>query len=264
MAFVLDNLADYSKTPGASLQPAVPSGITTFALFGRTLAASLNNYINPAAPLTPSAVLSIGTTTGITATATAQLVTPDVPATGSETIFLVMAINPSSWTSFVATPFGSNPVNTTTGTQLGCQHGVAGIQANVGIGPSGTPGSHVISITAGGVAIIDGDTATQAVLMTPQMYMFKIDIPNLLVTVSNLSQPGIASWTKTLVLTSGWVRPVLTQPYTMLCATAGVTSLNASNTYHAYVHYNRATLASEDALIYAQIKKIMATRGITI
>lgn len=263
MSYLFDNLADYSKTPTAGLIPAVTSGLTTYALFGRTLAASLANYANSAAPLTVSVAPTVNAVSGLVTTSPGELVTPDIPTAGSETIYLVMSVNPSSWTSFESFDFGCVPVNTTTGTMIASSNATIGLQANIGLTISGTNASRVASITAGGNALISGDTATQAVISTPQMYMLKLDIGNLLITWQNLSQTA-SSWKNTIPLTAGTVRPANASPYAMLAAGPSLSALNASNTYHAYVHYSRATTSAEDALVSAQLRKIMATRGVTV
>lgn len=264
MPYITDNLADYSRISSVSFMPTVPSGLTTFALFGRTLNSSLINLANSAAPLSVTLNLGINATSGVTVTNFNQLVTPDVANTGSETIYLVMSVNPTNWASFLCSPFGSNPVNSNTATEINCQNGVAGLQANVGFNISGTPGSRVCSVTAGGLGIISGDTATQAVIVNPQLYMFKIDMANLLVTLQNMSQTA-ASWTSHIVITSGWTREAITAPYAMGANTAADGAFtNATNMYHAYAHYNRATTSAEDTLISAQLRKIMATRGVSV
>lgn len=262
MPNIIDNLADYSKVSSVGFNPVVTNGLTTYALFGRTLNSSLNNLFNTALPLSVTANVAINSTSGVTVSGIKQLVTPDTPTTNSETIYLVMSVNPTNWTSFISSPFGANPVNSNTATNLNCQNGISGIQANLGLIISGSGASRVCSISAGGSALISADTATQAVIVNPQMYVYKIDMTNLLVTFQNLSQTA-ASWTNHITLTSGWSRPSIATPFSM--GTNGVGGFsNSTNTYHAYVHYNRATIADEDILVYNQMKKIMSTRGVTI
>jgi hypothetical protein len=244
--------------------PAVPSGLTTYALFGRTLAASLVNYANRAAPLTVSATPTVNAVSGLVTTSPGELVMPDAPTMGSETIYFVASINPSSWTSFTCNPFGSVLNNAFFATEIIATNAVVGLQANLGfVTSTGGESNLAHFINAGGTAALGADTATQAVISTPQMYMLKLDLPNLLVTWQNLSQTA-SSWKITEALPVGTTRPVNTFPYAMLVQGTSAGATNASNTNHAYVHYNRATTAAEDALVTAQLRKIMATRGVTI
>ncbi|AEU37267.1 hypothetical protein [Granulicella mallensis] len=264
MGYINDNLADYSRTPGAILQPAVSFGLTTYALFGRTLEASLVNYANSAAPMTVTTVPTIDAVSGLVTTLPGELVTPDLPSTGSETIYFVASINPSNWASFASNPFGSLLNNSFFATEIIATNEVVGVQANLGFVPTGGGTSNFVrSINAGGSATLGTDTATQAVISNPQMYMLKLDIPNLMVTWQNLSHAA-SSWKSILAIPAGATRPVNIFPYSMLAQGTGAVASNGSITNHAYIHYNRATLASEDALIYAQAQRIMAARGITI
>lgn len=265
MPDLFDNIADYSKV-ASGFTPVVAAGLTSYALFGRNLPSSLLNWANPAAPIVDASAVTVGPVSGVTTTSSNSLVLPDAPTVASETIFLVMSVNPTSWSSFIASPFGSNPVNSNTGTAINCQNGIAGLQASIGLIIGGAAGSRVCSVTAGGLAILSGDAATQEVIVLPQLYMLKIDVANLLITMQNMSQVA-ASWKNTIVMAAGTTRApqAVSLNYGLQSSGAGSGSaVNSSNTYHAYAHYNRATVASEDALVSSQLRKIMATRGITV
>lgn len=264
MGYINDNLADYSATPGAILLPAVSSGLTTYSLFGRTLPASLVNYANRAASMVVTTVPTVNPGSGLVTTLAGELVTPDIPTTGSETIFFITSINPSNWASFSSSPLGSIPSNAFFATAIIASNSVVGLQANLGFVPSGGgTANQTAFINAGGTAALGTDTATQTIISNPQMYMLKLDLLNLLVTWENVSQAG-SSWKKTFAISSGSSRPVNTLAYAMLAQGTGQGASNASTTNHAYIHYSRATLASEDTLIVGQVRKIMDTRGIVI
>lgn len=281
MPYILDNNIDLSNV-ATSLAPAVPSGLTTFALLGKSLQASMYNYANPSAPLmvnpgfgpTGLPVITPGVS-GLTVNGGPnglvgnQVLLPDVPATGSETLFLVFSINPTNWTSFVAETIGV--WNGTAGTLNQACYSVAqaatsGVSFSCGyINGAGTATSvnMGVFVTSGALSTT---LAEQAIVSTPQVYKFKFDIPNLLVTWQNVTQASLigapANTTKTTVITAGSTRPVITAPFGMLGNIQA--PLNINVTHHAYLHYSRATTLAEDALIYEQLQTIMAVRGFTV
>lgn len=282
MPNIFDSNIDLSNI-ASSFTPAVTTGLTTYALLGKSLQASLYNYANPSSPLMTNS--SAGPTflpsvtpgvSGLTVNGGpgptfegGQVILPDAPSVGSETIFFVASTNPSSWAAFVCEFLGV--WNGTAGTlnqafYIQASNQLTGVQCSVGyINGAGTASSISLATWVNTGAL--GTTSTeQAIVATPQLYMFKFDIPNLLVTFENMTQSSIigapATTKHTAVLTAGSTRPVITSNINILGTIQAPE--NASVTHHAYLHYNRATLASEDALIYAQLQKIMAVRGFTI
>ncbi|AEU37268.1 hypothetical protein [Granulicella mallensis] len=273
MPSVFDSNIDLSNVAG-SFNPAVTAGLTTFALLGKSLQASLNNYAAPASPLLTSSsgngfpAIASGMS-GATVNGIGQLLLPDAPSTDSETIFIVASINPSNWATFNMSPVGiwnGTAGSLTQACYMNAQSTLTGVQFNVGyINGSG------MAVTAGMAVRVNAGTLgttppEQAIVSTPQCYMMKFDIPNLLATFKNVTQASLigapAATTSTLVLTSGSTRPVITSNYELM---GNIQSpVNAASTIHAFVRYDRATPVSEDALIYAQLQKVMATRGFTI
>lgn len=277
MPYILDNNIDLSSI-ATTFSPAVASGLTTFALLGKSLQASMYNYANPTVPLlTNSSGISLPLiTSGVSGAAvgagnqSAQIILPDIPSTGSETIFAVFSVNPSNWTSFVAEPLGVwNGTSAGLGQafEFSAQNTTSGISCLCGYidGTSGSPTSFNKGVFVHSGAL-GTTTAEQAIISTPQLYKFKFDIPNLLVTWQNVTQASIigapASTTQTLVITAGSSRPVITGKINMLGTIQA--PLNISVTHHIYAHYNRATTTIEDSLIYSQLQTIMTMRGFTI
>lgn len=280
MPAVWDNNIDLSSI-GTSLTPAVPAGLTTMAIFGKSLRASLYNWANPASPLlTNSGGVSLPLITpgvsGMTvqggtgsSLVSNQVTTPDLPSVGSETLFLVFAIQPTNWASFVAEAFGV--WNGTAGTLAQACYSVAqSATSGVSLSCGYINGAGAVSSFNKGVFVTPGALSTtiaeQAIVSTPQVYKFKFDIPNLLVTWQNMTQAGIvgapATTTATLAITAGSTRPVITGPYGML---GGIQApLNINVVHHAHLRYSRATTLSEDALVYSQLKTIMSVRGFVV
>lgn len=273
MPNIYDSNIDLSNV-ASSFNPAVTAGLTTYALLGKSLQASLNNYAAPSSPLLTSSsgfgfpTIASGVS-GASVSGLGQIVLPDAPGVGSETIFLVASINPTNWASFSASPLGI--WNGTAGTlnqacYMNASSNLSGVQFTVGyINGAGTATGADLGVFVNPGAL-GATVAEQAIVSTPQLYMLKFDIPNLLVTFENVTQAALigapATVKKTAALTAGSTRPVITSNYEMM---GNVQSpLNAASTIHAYVRYSRATLASEDTLIYSQLQKVMAVRGVTV
>lgn len=273
MPNIFDSNIDLSSIAG-SLTPAVAGGLTTFALLGKSLQASLNNYAAPASPLLMSSsgfafpVITNGVS-GATVNNFGELFLPDTPNAGSETIFIVASINPSSWTTFNASPFGT--WNGTGGglaqsCYMNASNGLSGVQFTVGyINGSGTPVT-ATATTRVNTGSLGTTPAEQAIVSVPQLYMMKFDIPDLIMTFRNITQAALigapATTTGTVALTAGSTRPIITPTYQMMGNVQSPT--NSAVTLHAIARYNRATLVSEDTLITAQLQKIMAVRSVTV
>jgi hypothetical protein len=267
MGVLLDKAVNLSSMYGASYAtfvPAVTSGLQVYSLLGGTQALTLlnsapsggvgPNTIGAGVPViqSPSGV-QVGTSTlgrlntaytdvggSMTVMIVAQTPTTSVNALGS--MCSSETTNASSLFSIRFDPFAGgafNPIFLTCGYLNGS--GVA-TSSNVNGAPSST--SAVVTQTA-----------------LPNFYVAKADFTNLKLSIACLTAPTIIPG-GSLTLAVGSTRPSVGNP--LAIGTGSSVELGALSISHAIVIFNRVTTVAEDQLMYAQMKALMATRGITI
>ncbi len=264
-----ETILDTSSVTGAVFKPAVPSGLTSFGLFGGTLTRSLQNFANP------SAVFTVGGTptfnsNNVDVGPSSTINLSDAPSTGSETLFAVFSITPgggpANGQSYRAYPFAAGQVggDVSYGNYFTLDTGTPALNYQAQFSDSGGT-RH--SVSANGVSadgnILAQSVASQTIIATPQLYRVKIDMTGMTLSFTNMSQSA-SRWSSSVNINAGYTRATIAQDYSLAPGNTPATWANSDVKAYLWARYNRATTLTEDAAIYAQIQRVMAIRGVAL
>jgi len=251
MPSILDKNIDLSLLSVATYTPAVTSGLTSWSfLFGNAA-----NVVRNLAPGGAASTL-FGAPTINAGSMLAdyndyvQLASPSTA--GSETIYCVY--NPGAVTK-AGSGTGFQCVSTFNGTYTNAFQfgGLTGFGFFFGYWGYLNASSVASSATCN---IGNNGGSGNLTLANASFYALKIDLTNLVCSITDLTLNHTAS----VALPAGSTKPAYVNPFRV----GGYQSQPNQNLTSFVAKYSRATLASEDALVYAQVKTALAAKGIAI
>jgi hypothetical protein len=253
MPSITDTTLDLSSLAN-TYDPIVPSGLVSLLFLGKTLPLSLRN-LSPgggvSAVATGAPVINASSGAGVN---NGNFIDTQLFQGTSETLYIVCGL--STFGVALGVPLACTNSSNIEGVSLiGGNNPFHGLQAAVALNISGTNVAEPL------VVYPDNSAASQAMFLSPQMYVLRIDFVGMQLYFKNLSSPGLA--TATFTIPAGATRQTGFHGSYLFGQQHAGAATQVSNV-HFFAQYNRATTLTEDAAIYAQVKSSLALRGVTI